>query len=73
MSVERLLADAEAWRRADALRGFIKAVEDLALARKVNSGEGTELAQWLAWAHRQVEALDPVVRTLDRLTGDDAD
>jgi hypothetical protein len=32
----------------DALRGLIKAVEDLALATKVNSGEGTELAQWLA-------------------------
>jgi hypothetical protein len=67
--VEELLSEAEAWRRADALRGFIKAVEDLALARKVNSDEGTALAQWLAWAHRRAEALDPVARTLGRLMG----
>ncbi|MDB5314099.1 MAG: hypothetical protein JWO38_8301, partial [Gemmataceae bacterium] len=38
--VERLLADAEAWRRADALRGYIGVVEQLALARRVSTGEG---------------------------------
>jgi hypothetical protein len=70
--VEKMLTDAEAWRRADTPRGFIKAVEDLALAKKVNSGEGTELAVWLMWARQQAEALDPVARTLGRLTGKSA-
>ncbi|MDB5309330.1 MAG: hypothetical protein JWO38_3532, partial [Gemmataceae bacterium] len=70
--VERLLADAEAWRRADALRGYIGVVEQLALARRVSTGEGTELAAWLTWAREQAEKLDPVRGTLNRLAGESA-
>lgn len=66
--VEKLLADAEAWRRVDVLRGFIGAVEQLASAKQVNGGEGPELVAWLKWARQQAAALDPVATTLDRLT-----
>jgi hypothetical protein len=67
--VEKLLADAEAWRRADVIRGYVGAVERLALDRQMNPAEGTELGAWLAWAREQAEKLDPVPGMVDRLAG----
>lgn len=41
--VEKLLADAESWRRADAVRRYVRVEEQLARDRGRNTGEGTEL------------------------------
>jgi hypothetical protein len=48
--VEKLLAEAEAWRRADAVRGYVRAVEQRATDSGSGTGDGTELGAWLRWA-----------------------
>ncbi len=54
-AIERLHAQASAWRKAQDLRAFIAAVEDApdlcADARR---------SEWLTWAHGQAGALDPL-------------
>jgi hypothetical protein len=67
--VEKLLAEAEAWRRADTIRRYVRAVEQLAADHGVNIGEGTDLGTWVRWAGEQAEKLDPVRGTLARLNG----
>jgi hypothetical protein len=66
--VDKLLAEADAWKRADVLRGDIAALEQLAVARQVSTDAETELAASLKWAREQADKLDPVRGTLDRLT-----
>jgi hypothetical protein len=54
-AIERLHAQASAWRKAQDLRAFIAAVEDApdlcADARR---------SEWLSWAHGQADAVDPL-------------
>jgi hypothetical protein len=65
--MDKLLADAEAWRRADTVRGYVRAEDQFAADRGINPGEGTDLGAWLRWAREQAEKLDPVQVTLNRL------
>ncbi len=67
--VETLLAEADAWQRAVALRRYIAAVEQRAATLEHSATAGTDLGNWLAWAREQAEKLDPVSRTAARLTG----
>jgi hypothetical protein len=57
--VDRLCADASAWKQSQALREYIAEVERVALARDGGGEAGGELARWLEWARQQADRLDP--------------
>ena len=67
--METLLADAEAWRRADDLRAYIAAVEERAADSDQPTDANPKLAEWLLWASEQADRLDPVPRILCQLRG----
>ena len=71
--VNKLQSDAEAWRRATTLREFIGAVEQLAIGKGLDPVGDTKLAEWLAWSRQHAEELDPVAKTLTRLTAASAE
>ncbi|GEM_PF-1580903 len=55
-AVDALEADAAAWRRAEKLRAYIAAVE----RQCTNTGERESRSDWLAWAQRQADRMDPL-------------
>jgi hypothetical protein len=59
--VNRLLADATAWRQSILLREYIGRVEQVILARDGVIPMDSEAASWLAWARQQADRLDPFV------------
>jgi hypothetical protein len=57
--VDKLVADAAAWRRSQVLREYILQVEQAGVARDGRIEEGGEVARWLEWARQQADRLDP--------------
>jgi len=60
--VDRLLADAAAWRQAAEVRVFIAAVRSKH-AQDLDSPRAKELEEWAHWALSQAEQLDPLNRS----------
>jgi hypothetical protein len=60
--VKALLREAARWQRSNNLRSYLQHVEARAIERDGGIEEGGELAQWLSWARRQADRLDPVSR-----------
>ncbi len=48
------------WDKARQLRAFIDEVERRANAKGVSIVSGTELGEWIAWARRHADRLDPL-------------
>ncbi len=57
--VAALLAEAQAWAKSRVIRDYVAArVKD---AKGVETGEGSEVGRWAAWALAHADRLDPVV------------
>jgi hypothetical protein len=57
--VDKLLADAEAWRKSALLRKYISRAREFVIARDGAIERGGELERWLKWAADQADRLDP--------------
>jgi hypothetical protein len=51
---------AECWAKAQQLGAFIDEVERRAQVRGTSMARGTELGEWIAWARRHADRLDPM-------------
>ncbi|QDG52082.1 hypothetical protein FIV42_15420 [Persicimonas caeni] len=51
-----LEAEADAWHRAQRIRAYVGAV----IAEKGTGEDGSELSDWIAWAKRKADELDPL-------------
>ena len=58
--VNKVLADAENWRRSSLLRDYIEAVRASTLAKGLTANEQCETNEWIRWAAEQAERLDPL-------------
>ena len=50
----------EAWTKSQQIRAFVEAVKVSAVRVGVSIETGSELEQWIAWANRQAERIDPI-------------
>jgi hypothetical protein len=57
--IKTLEQDAAAWRRAQRIRKYIAAVAEGA-AKETDSTERARLKEWIDWAARQADRLDPL-------------
>ena len=60
MKVRELLRQAQGWGRAQVLRGYIDAVRRADLASLQAFGSVSERENWLAWAKKCVDVIDPI-------------
>ena len=58
--VDRLLSDAEDWRRSSLLREYIEAARMSSLAKDLSTEEQSETNAWILWALQQADRLDPL-------------
>lgn len=57
-----LECQAESWAKAQQLRAFVDEVERRANAKGASVAPGTELGQWIEWARRHANRLDPLMK-----------
>jgi len=55
-----LEAQSDAWGKTQNIRSFLRSCEDLLLNRSGSIAVDSAEAKWLAWAHRNVDRLDPL-------------
>ncbi len=67
----QLDAQVASWWKAEQIRAFVAAVRDACLQRNGNVTPGSELDQWMEWAMRRANALDPI-HPLRTSQGDDS-
>ena len=68
----RLEREAESWVKAQQLRAFIDEVERRASVKGVAMEPGSELGDWIAWARRHADRLDPLKPDPDAVKPQDA-
>lgn len=61
--LEKLHADSEQWHKSQQLRAYIEAVRQKAIQTDGDIYSGSDLADWVAWAHRQADRVDPLVES----------
>jgi hypothetical protein len=61
--VERLFGEARSWSESRLLRDYIAEVHRRLIERHGVIEEGSESANWLAWAREQADRLDPFVQS----------
>jgi hypothetical protein len=66
--VENFVAVASAWRKSQELRRFIAALETAAFQKTGHIDPESKLAQWLSWARRHADLVDPIGESLKNLT-----
>jgi hypothetical protein len=54
-----LEAQIDRWTKAEKIRAYVVAVKTAYAQRNVNIDQGSELDEWLKWALRRADALDP--------------
>lgn len=62
--LERLKAledEASSWRRAEAIRAYVAAVEEQAIREHGSIGLDSELGRWIIWARHKADWIDPLV------------
>ena len=59
---EALLADAHDWSRSRTVREYIEARVKAAKAKGQDTGAGSDIGRWAAWASAQADRIDPLVR-----------
>jgi hypothetical protein len=57
---QRLERQVESWTKAQQVRAFVEEVERRAQAKDKSTEPGSELAEWIAWARRHADRLDPL-------------
>lgn len=57
---QQLLADAEAWARAEMLRSYLRAAADQKRLEDGDIDPDSEFGQWLQWATQVADGLDPL-------------
>jgi len=57
---QRLERQVESWTKARQVREFIDEVERRAETKGKPTEPGTELGEWIAWARRHADRLDPL-------------
>jgi hypothetical protein len=57
---QRLERQVESWTKAQQVRAFVDEVERRAQAKDKSIEPGTELGNWIAWARRHADRLDPL-------------
>ena len=50
----------ESWTKAQQVRAFVDEVERRAQTKGKSMEPGAELAEWMAWARRHADQLDPL-------------
>ena len=55
-----LIKDAEAWAQARNIRTYVTAFKDRFIARYGDIQAGSQVDQWMSWARRQADTLDPL-------------
>ncbi len=48
------------WHKSQQIRAYIEAVRQTAIRKQQQIAEGSQLDQWLTWAHQQADHLDPL-------------
>lgn len=61
--LDSLLKNADDWRRSQNLRDFIDAVRQGCLSQHGRINPDSELDQWIEWAERQADRIDPLVES----------
>ena len=61
-----LLQDAAAWAQAQQVRVYIAAFKEKLVARHGEIQPGSQADQWISWASRQADSLDPLEATASR-------
>jgi hypothetical protein len=61
--LQTLETDAENWRKSQSIRAYLGAVRQDAIRKSGEIPVGSELEQWLEWATRQADRLDPLVES----------
>ncbi|MCC6207515.1 MAG: hypothetical protein IT488_05125 [Gammaproteobacteria bacterium] len=59
--LQQLEMDAESWRKSQAIRAYLNAVQQEAIRKHGEVPAGSELERWLIWAVQQADRLDPLV------------
>lgn len=62
-AVGKLTKDAGSWHQAQQLRAYIEAVERCGIRPDGNGLEGQSLPDWIEWAKRQADRLDPLTES----------
>ena len=57
---QRLERQVESWTKAQQVRAFVDEVERRAQAKDKSTEPGAKLAEWIAWARRHADRLDPL-------------
>lgn len=74
--LDDLVEDSQCWRRSRILRDYIEEARRAYLARHGAVEAGSEMAEWLEWASRHADWLDPLTDSppslLDEEVGDDS-
>ena len=61
--IKALEREAARWRRGRRIRAYVEAVKEHALRRHGSTEPGSPLDQWLKWAHRYADGIDPLKET----------
>lgn len=68
----RLVEEAERWRLVQRIRAYVAAVGEQARAKGIDTGPGTPVGGWIAWARSVANELDPMRMRLEGPTPNDA-
>ena len=58
--LRKLEAEAENWAKAERIRAYVRAVEQEASSQGDLEGFRVQLEEWVSWAKRHADNLDPV-------------
>jgi hypothetical protein len=60
--LDGLFAQADAWDKAEKIRALIKAYQKGCRKEGIDMGPATKVGQWIRWARRQADHMDPMIR-----------
>lgn len=61
--LEKLYTDSSQWYKSQKLRSYIEAVRQKAVQADGKILPGSELEDWIKWAHQQADRMDPLVES----------
>lgn len=63
VKLEKLYSDSKAWHKSQQLRAYIEAVRLSEIRDGGGIQSGSDLDEWIRWAHQQADRLDPLVES----------